>query len=135
MVMLVDRKRALLFTILNGHVQRRKEFVDGHVPQNVKHGDDTWDAQDKIFRHIQNHLHWHLNLIAKKAVVFAGNDSIYGVIIGSHKPLFSNIVKHIPYPLSRKVKGTFVTAFKVPFGEIIKRAEHCIDKIEKVLNK
>lgn len=135
MVMLVDRKRAILFTIINGLVERKKEVVDGQVPQNVKHGDDTWDAEDKIFRHIQDHLHRHLSIIAEEAVAFVGNDTIEGILIGSHKELFSNIIKHIPYPLSRKIKGTFVAEFKVPFGEIIERAEQHIHEVERTPTK
>lgn len=131
MVLLADRKRAKMFTLVDGMVGRKEEFRNGHVPQKVKHGDDTWDAPDKIFRHIEDHLHRHLTLVGQHAFNFSKGDHIAGVIIGSHKPLFSKIEKHLPYPLSRKVKGRFVTELKAPFNEILKRAKRLIDQIEK----
>jgi len=131
LILLVDRKRARIFTIQNGVVDKDKEFVNGHVPQKVKHGDDTWDAQDKIFRHIEDHLHRHLTFVVQNTADFTSKNHIDGLIIGSHKPLFSKIKEHFPCPLSKKVKGTFVTELKAPFGEILKRAKRAIDKIEK----
>lgn len=130
MVLLVDRQKAKMFTLIDGSVERVEEIKDGHVPQKVKHGDDTWDAQNKIFRHIEDHLHRHLTLVSQKAAIFAKENHIAVIIIGSHKPLFSKIEKHLPYPLSQKVKGTFVTELKAPFNEVLKRAKRLIDQIE-----
>jgi len=130
MVLLVDRKKAKLFTLVDGAVDRVEEFTNSHVPQKVKHGDDTWDAQNKIFRHIEDHLHRHLTLIVQQAKLYAAKSHISGIVIGSHGPLFPKIEKHLPYPLSGKVKGRFVTELKAPFNDILKRAKHLIDQIE-----
>lgn len=131
LVLLVDRKHARMFTLCDGIVGQEEESIVGDVPQKVKHGDDTWDAQDKIFRHIEDHLHRHLTIIFQKAALFAEEHHTTGIIIGSHKPLFSKIEKHLPYPLSQKVRGTFVTGLKAPFGEILQRAKRTIAQIEK----
>lgn len=130
LVLLVDRKRARMFTMNNGVVAHDEEVINGFVPQKVKHGDDTWDAQDKIFRHIEDHLHRHLTLIAKNAATYAKKNQITAVIIGSHKPLFSKIKKHLPYSLSKKITGIFITELKAPFEEILKRAKKCIENLE-----
>lgn len=131
MVLLVDRQRVKIFSIINGAVEDMREFEDDQVPKKVKHGDDTWDAQDKIFRHIEDHLHKHLVKAAGHAFDFAKENHVWAIIIGGHKPLFSKIEKHLAYPLSNKVKGTFVTELKSPFNEILKRAKSTVDKIEK----
>lgn len=130
MVLLVDRKKAKMFNLLDGMVERYEEFTDSYVPQKVKHGDDTWDAQDKIFRHIENHLHRHLHAVTKAAVKFASRNYIYGIIIGGHQQLFPKIIKQLPQSLSVKVRGTFVTELKAPFNEILERAKLSINKIE-----
>ena len=130
MVLLVDRQKAKMFTLVDGAVGMVEEFKDGHVPQKVKHGDDTWDAQNKIFRHIEDHLHKHLVLISRKAAAFAKKNNITAVVIGSHKPLFSKIEKHLPYPLSQKIKGRFITELKAPFNEILNRAKLLVSQIE-----
>ena len=130
MVLLADRKRAQMFMLSNGVVGYSKEFINEHVPQKVKHGDDTWDAQDKIMRHIEDHLHRHLQHVAKVADTFAKKNHISGLIIGGHKELFGKIRKHLSYPLNKKMKGTFVTELKAPFNEVLKRAKATIGAIE-----
>lgn len=130
MILLVDRKQAKMFILREGSVGAREEFQNGDVPRKVKHGDDTWDAPDKIFRHIEDHLHRHLKAIGEKASDFAKKYRVDAIIIGSHIPLFAKIEKHLPYPLPQKVRGRFITELKAPFGEILTRAEKKIKMIE-----
>lgn len=131
LVLLIDRKQVKYFTLSNGVVGASSEFVDGQVPQKVKHGDDTWDAQDKIFRHIEDHLHRHFLLVFKAVKSFLRENHVNAILIGSHKPLFSKIEKHIPYPLNLKIEGKFVTELKGPFNEVLKRAKRVISQIER----
>ena len=133
LVLLIDRKRVRIFTIhSSGTVERKEEFEDGHVPKKVKHGDNTWDAQDKIYRHIEDHLHRHLTLIAEKVKIYAAQeDNIAGILIGGHNQLFPKIIKHLPYPLSRQVIRTFIADLKAPFNEILERIKNLIKEIEK----
>jgi peptide subunit release factor 1 (eRF1) len=132
LVLLIDRKEAKIFMVhSSGAVERTEEFVDGNVPQKVKHGDDARAAEDKIFRHIEDHLHKHLTLIAEKVKLYAAQEDIAGILIGGHNQLFTKIKKHLPYPLSGQVKGTFLVDMKVPFNEILKRIKVLIEEIEK----
>lgn len=131
LILLVDRKHAEIFTLhSNGSVERDEKFVDGDVPQKVKHGDDTWDAQDKIFRHIEDHLHRHLTLIGQEARIYAGKTQFAGILIGGHSPLFPKVKKHLPYPLSQEVKGTFLADLKAPFNKTLERIKTLIREIE-----
>lgn len=130
LVLLVDRKRARMFTMNNGVVEHDEEIIDEFVPQKVKHGDDTWDAQDKIFRHIEDHLHRHLALIAKRTAEYVKKERITDIVIGSHKPLLPKVKKHLPYPLNKKVRGTFLVSLKAPLEKILKKTKEVIDKIE-----
>lgn len=130
MILLVDHKKSRMFTLLNGAVEHYTEFINGHVPQRVHEINKAWMRQDKIFRHIENHLHRHLQQVVHAAQIFAKENHIAGIIIGGHKELFAKIKKHLPYPLSQKVKGTFVTELKGPFNEILKRAKTVISEIE-----
>jgi peptide subunit release factor 1 (eRF1) len=130
MILLVDHKKSRMFTLLNGAVEQYKEFINGHVPQRVHEINKAWMRQDKIFRHIENHLHRHLQQVAQAAQIFAKENHISGIIIGGHKELFTKIKKHLPYALSRKVKGTFVTELKGPFNEIVRKAKLLITQLE-----
>lgn len=120
-----------MFTLIDGAVIEKIELKNDYVPQKVRHGDDTWDAQNKIFRHIEDHLHRHLAHVGKEAGFFAKLHKIDAIIIGSHKPLFSKIEKHLLYPLPEKVKGRFITELKVPFSEILARTTQLIKEIEE----
>lgn len=130
LILLVDRKRTKMFTLIDGAVEDKADFDDDQVPKKVKHGNDTWDSQDKIFRHIEEHLHRHLLLVGQHVAEFGRKNHISEIIIGSHKPLFAKIEKHLPYPFCHKVKGRFVTELKAPFNEILHRALQSIDQIE-----
>lgn len=132
LVLAVDRQKALLFAMVDGIVESNAVVLSNSVPQKVKHGDDTWDAQDKIFRHIEDHLHRHLEKVAKKTTEFAKKNRVSGILIGGHKPLFAKVEKHIPYPFSKKIKGTFVTELKIPQNDIIKKAVKKLERLERL---
>ncbi len=131
MVLLVDRQKTEMFLLKDSAVFKHQKVFDDNVPQKVKHGDDTWDAQNKIFRHIEDHLHRHLTLISQKAAMYARQNRVRNILIGSHKPLFAKIEKHLPYPLPSMIRGRFITELKGPFAEVMRRAEDLINHIER----
>ncbi len=130
MVLLVDRKKAMMFALLGHAVLSKDEFKDGNVPQKVKHGDDTWDAQNNIFRHIEDHLYRHLLMVGEHAEEFFIKNNLSQIVIGSHRSLFSKIEKNLPNEISRKVKARFIVDLKAPFNEILAKAEKTIKKIK-----
>lgn len=132
MILLVDKKRASMFTFFKGAVGDKIDISDEQVPQRVKKGGERWNAQDKIFRHIEQHLHRHLAVIGNKAALFAKQNDVSNLVIGSHPFLFKKIKKHLPYPLRNNVRGIFVTELKEPFNKILKRVKYCIEGGEKV---
>lgn len=129
LVLLIDRKMAKLFTFFNGKLSYLNEFTGDSVPQKVKHGDNTWDAQDKIFRHIENHLDRYLTQVSSFVSNYVKQNPIDGIILGSHKPLFAKIKKHLPFSLLKKVKGEFVTELKGPVDEVSKKAALAIARV------
>ena len=130
LVLLADREKIKIFTVRLGKIEEQKEIYDGQVPQKVKHGDNTWDAQDKIFRHIEDHLNRHLKLIAGAAEGFVKNNGISFIIIGGHKEMFPKIKRHLPYPLNKMVIGEFVTELNIPLNEILKKSKLVAEKLE-----
>ncbi len=131
LILLVDRKRARMFTIFNGVVTNHHELNNDEAPRKVKHGENAWDAQDKINRHIENYLHRHLTHVAQEVNRYAKKEKIDGVIIGGHKQLFSKMEEYLKYPINKKILGNFVTELKVSQLEVFNRAKKFIDKIEK----
>lgn len=130
LLLLVDREHTKLLLVSDNHLIAEKKVEKDYVPKKVKHGDDAWDSQDKIFRHIEDHLHRHLKHSASEAAQFVKGEGISGVLIGGHKPLFSKINQHLPVTLSKKVVGNFITELKIPNKKIIDLAFGEIEKIE-----
>lgn len=118
LVLLADREKARLFTVHLGEIEEHKDVFNGLVPQRVKHGDDTWDQQNKIQRHIEDHLHRHLKFIAQEAHDFAQKHPINFVIIGGHKDIIPKIQKHLTYPLNKMILGEFVTELNIPLNDV-----------------
>lgn len=129
MVILVDREKARLFTVYLGQIEDHLEIKGLDVPQRVKHGDDTWDAQNKIFRHIEDHLNRHLKMIAQKVSDFANDKNISFILLGGHKELLPKMKKRLPYPYNKMVLGEFVTELNIPLNEVLLHSKKVTSKI------
>ena len=129
LVLLVDREKARMFTVHFGKIEEQKEIFNGKVPQNVKHGDNTWDSQDKIFRHIEDHLSRHLKLIANAAESFVKNNNVSFILLGGHKEMFPKIKRHLLYPLNKMVAGEFVTELNISLNEVLKLSKKMAERL------
>jgi hypothetical protein len=118
LVLLADREKARLFTVHLGKIREHKDVFNGEVPQRVKHGDDTWDQQNKIQRHIEDHLHRHLELIAQETKDFVRKNPVRFVIVGGHKDIIPKVKGHLTYPVNKMALGTFVTELNIPLNNI-----------------
>lgn len=130
LVLLVDRKKARMFTVHLGQIEEHTDVFDGLVPQKVKHGDDTWDAQDKIFRHIEDHLHRHLKLVAQATSEFIKDKNVHFIILGGHKELFTKVKKHLSGHLRKMVLGEFVTELNIPLNTVFLKSKKIAEKLE-----
>src|SRR3989344_4585170 len=119
LVLLVDRKRARLFTVHLGKIEEHQDTFVGEVPQKVKAKKIQYGREDKIFRHIESHLDQHLELIAQKTKEFIKKKSIRFIVLGSHQELLPKIKKHLKFPLNKMVKGEFVTELNIPLNEVL----------------
>lgn len=120
LVLLADREKARLFTVNFGKIEEQKEIFDNNVPQNVKAKKIDYGRDDKIFRHIEQHLHYHLMLIAETAREFIKGKNINFIILGGHKELLPKMKAHLTYPLNKMVLGEFVTELNIPLAEALK---------------
>ncbi|HEY5601442.1 MAG TPA: hypothetical protein VIK81_05170, partial [Patescibacteria group bacterium] len=128
MVLLVDRKKARMFTVHLGEIEEQKDIFVNNVPQRVKSGDDTWNSQGKIFRHIENHLHRHLKLVASKTSEFVKNDGVDFLIIGGHKEMFLKLKKHLEWPVNKMIVGEMVTELNIPINKIFQNSKKIASK-------
>lgn len=131
LVLLVDRKKAKMFIMRKGVIAHEKEFFNGQVPKHVKHGDNAWDAQDKINRHIEDHLHRHLTLIVKKITHTIPINEIDFIILGGHKTLFSHVIHHLPLNFQQKIRGTFISELNIPIPAIAAHSRYVVEQLQE----
>lgn len=130
LVLLVDRKRARMFTLVDGAATNHLELSHDEAPPKVKKGENAWDAADKIARHVEDHLHKHLKHVANSVSDFAKKEKVTDILIGGHRPLFHKVEEHLKYPFSNKVVGNFVTELKIPQKQVLKIVLEVIDKLQ-----
>lgn len=129
---LVDRKFAKFLTFYDGFLEDHMEISDPSVPQDVKSNkEENYARNDKIIRHIEDHIHRHLQLLSKKVDEFVGARRINAVFIGGHKELLHLIRKHLDPSLKKKIVGEFVAGLKVFQNEILKRCKKEVLQFEK----
>ena len=129
---IADRKFAKLLTFYDGALEEYKEISDASVPQKVKSNKEEYDAKNaRILRHIEDHLHRHLQLISKKIDEFVGLKPVHAVFIGGQKNFHHLIRKHLSPNLQKKIAGEFVTELKVFQNKIVSHCERVIDNFVK----
>lgn len=119
LILLSDREKARLFTVHLGRIEEEKQVFDESVPQNVKAKKIDWGRDDKIFRHIEQHLHRHLEFIAKAVSEFAKGKDVHFIILGGHKEIIPKMKTHLSYPLNKMVKGEFVADLDLSADEVL----------------
>jgi hypothetical protein len=133
LVIAVDRKRAFFFILRDSVIENQDAIIDDTVPQNVK---GRWpeaqyaQREDKIQRHIIDHLHRHFMTIADEVKRFVGAKKIAGVILGGHKNEFSQFKKCLPKALQEKIVGEFVSELNVDLPELQEKAKRIIKKTD-----
>ncbi len=135
LVLLADREKAIMFTVNGGKIEDQKVIIDGNVPQNVKAKKIDYGRDDKIFRHIEQHLHYHLQYIAKETQVFTKGKNISFIILGGHGELIPKMRAHLLYPLNKLVKGKFITELNIPINDVLIHSGKIADEINQKLTK
>jgi len=126
---IADREKAELLTFYQGGLESYKEILDPGVPQKVKANNKEYYARNNIIiRHIQNHVHRHLQRISREVDTFIKTKPVHTVFIGGHKPMFHDIKHHLSRDLQKKLGGEFVTELNIPYTMLVKHAEKELEK-------
>lgn len=131
LIIVVDRARARFFTLKQGIIEKQDEIIDKSVPQNIHSSareTRKLNREDKINRHIQDHLHRHFQIISKRINEFVHNVPINGVVIGGHKNIFHKFEKHLPKLLQERVIGEFISETQGSVNNILKKSKEIIDE-------
>ncbi len=133
LVVLLDREKAKVFTVNLGKIEEGKKFLDMMVPQKVKAETVYYGRDDKIFRHIEDHLDEHLKQVAKATVDFAKQQDIRFIILGGNPLLFDKFKKELRCPFNELVLGEFVADLDLPLNKSLQKSKQIARQINKKL--
>lgn len=125
LVIVADREKAKIFTLLDTELEEQSQLFEEKVPQKVK-GRNFEERQDKIERHIQDHLHRHFLHVAEEVKRFIAHRPVTGVIVGGHKPIFSELLKTLPTHLHAAVIGEFAAEPDDDFNDLLHHAQEIV---------
>jgi hypothetical protein len=132
LVLLVDHKKARLFTVHLGEIEEHKDVFNGNVPQKVRANEEHYYGRsNKIFRHIEDHLHRHLQFIAEVINDFVKDKNIHFIILGGHREIFKKIKYYLPSHLQKLVLGQFDTELNVPLNTVFLKSKKIAEQIEQ----
>jgi len=125
LVLLVDREKARMFTVDQGEIADRTQFIEGYVPPRVKATgrDNILNQSDTNFRRNENLLKQHIDIAAKAVAKFVNANDINFVIIGGHAEMFKKVADSLPANLRSKVVAGFITEINIPLNDILRESK------------
>jgi len=121
LVLLVDREKARMFSVEQGEIVDRSQFIKGYVPPRIKSTgrDNPFNQSDTNFRHNEQLLKQHIKYAADAVVKFTSANDINFILIGGHAEMFKKVADSLPANLKSKVVADFVTEVNIPLNDIL----------------
>jgi len=127
LLVLIDRQSARLIEVNLGEEEARSKIIRSDVPKRIlAKGDDT-GRESKILRHIEEHLHRHLEKVLIQTKRFEKSYPDGLIVIGAQKELVGRFKDLLPNPLKGKVVGSFGANVGDNETSLIKKGEKIID--------
>lgn len=127
LVVLIDRGSARIIEVNLGEEEARSKMIKSDVPQRILAKGNDMGRESKILRHIEEHLHRHLEkvLIETKRFEKSYQDGL--IIIGAQKELVGRFKGMLSKDFKPKVVGSFGANVDDNETEVVKKAEKIID--------
>lgn len=110
LVVLMERDKAEFFSIFLGEFEGEPEVVKSDVPKKIRTStSDDWHGrrEQKIERHIDDHLNRHLKAVALKIRGSLAKNGFKHLIIGSHKEIKAKFQNLLDKKSAEKLLGFF----------------------------
>lgn len=126
-LVLVDRNAAKVIEINISGKDTKSQSIKSDVPQRILPKGENMGMEDKILRHIEDHLHRHLLKVSKELNKFESLCPNGLVVIGAQKELVGKFKKLLSKSLQNKVIGSFGANVDDPETEVKKKAQKIVD--------
>lgn len=127
----VDRRKARIFTVYLGQIEEHFGVFEDDVPAKVKEGEWAGLRQTKIAHHIEDHVLRHLKRVAQKTLVFFKEHHFDRLILAGHKETIPKLKEVLhPYLLER-VAGQLWIEPEAPLKEVLEKSLAVEERVEK----
>ncbi len=126
----VDRRKARIFSVYMGEIEELSGVFEDNVPDQVKGGDWAALRQNKIAHHIEDHLVRHLKNVSKKTLAYYKARKFDHLLIGGSKEVIPKFKEMLQPYLKNRVGGEFVADPDGPINVVLKKSIECEEKFE-----
>ncbi len=127
----IDRKKARIFSVYLGGIEEYLGFFEDDVPAKVKEGEWANLREKKIANHIEDHVQRHLKNVADKTKIFFKREKCDRLIIGGRKDIVSKFISLLQPFLRECVSGEFLAQPALPLSKILEYSLDCEREAEK----
>ena len=127
-IVLLDRTQSKLIEVNVGEEEAQSRLIKNDVPQRIQAHGGNMGREDKILRHIEDHLHRHLVEIVKELREFEKNHPDGLIVIGAQKELVGKFTRELSKEMQAKVIGNFGANVDDNETDLIKKAQKIVDE-------
>lgn len=127
-VVLIDRNRAKIIEVNFSLEEAKSKVINSDVPQRIQAKGDNMGREDKILRHIEDHLHRHLVKVVKELKSFENSFPDELIVIGAQKELVGKFKNLLSKDFQKKVIGFFGAEVDDNETELLKKAHKIVDE-------
>ena len=128
LLVIIDRTAGKIIEVNFLQEEAHSRVIRSDVPQRILARGDNMGREDKILRHIEDHLHWHLEKILFEVKRFEKNYPDGLIVLGAQKELTGKFKRILPKALQKKVIGDFGANVDDNETDLMKKAKKIVDK-------
>lgn len=118
MLVLIDKRRARLFQVRMGEVQKRVDIISD-VPSKVHAGGYAGYAERSIRGHIKDHVHRHFEKVAASVFDLFQEQGFEWLVLGGPEPTLTGFIASLHPYLRERLRGTLTIRVEAPDSKII----------------
>lgn len=130
---IVDRRKARIFSVYMGKIEESLGVFEDNVPDKVRVGEWASLRQKRIEKHIEDHVMRHLKITAKKTLIFFKARSFDHLLIGGAKEIIPQFHQVLHPYLRERTAGRFIADPDTSLNKILEKSLVCEREVDKKL--
>lgn len=132
---IIDRTQAKILLVNHSQTEKESVMIKSDVPQRILAKGGHMGREDKILRHIEDHLHRHLKKVAQQIISLEKSYHTGLLVVGAQIELVGRIQDLLPTSMKKNLIGHFGANIDDKEVLIIEKAEVIVQKYLRSLGK